>query len=291
MPTARGSGTLVRDIEAKEITETVCRLLQAANFSLPDDVLAALKQARDREESPAGREVLDKILENAAIAASDQMPLCQDCGAAVVFLELGQEIHIIGGDLYAAVNEGVRRAYTDGYLRKSMVRQPFSARVNTTDNTPAIIYTDIAPGDKLKIITLPKGAGAENMARLTMLPPAAGRQGVVDFAVKAVDEAGSNPCPPIILGLGVGGTAEKTMMLAKRALLRRVGEPNPDKEIAELEQEILQRVNNLGIGPMGYGGRITALAVHIEVFPAHIGSLPVAANLQCHCARHREAVL
>jgi fumarate hydratase subunit alpha len=206
-------------------------------------------------------------------------------------LELGQEVHITGGDLYPAVNEGVRQGYNEGYLRKSMVRQPYSARVNTKDNTPAIIYTDIVPGDKLKITVMPKGGGAENMTRLGMLSPAGGRQGVIDLVVKAVDEAGSNPCPPVVVGIGIGGTAEKAVLLAKKALLRKIGEPNPDPEMAELEREILQRVNNLGIGPMGYGGRITALAVHAEAFPAHIASLPVAVNLQCHSARHKETTL
>ena len=281
----------MREIEASAVTQAVNRLFQEVNSRLGEDVLSALKQARDREESPAGREVIDRILENADIAASEGVPLCQDCGSAVVFLELGQEVHIVGGELYDAVNEGVRRAYDEGYLRKSMVRQPFSARINTGDNTPAVIYTDVAPGDKLKITVMPKGGGAENMSRLAMLPPAKGRQGVADFAVSAVAEAGSNPCPPIIVGLGVGGTAEKTMVLAKRALLRKVGEPNPDAEIADLEKEIWQRINSLGIGPMGYGGRVTALAVHVEVFPAHIASLPVAVNLQCHSARHKEVVL
>lgn len=281
----------MRDIDAQEITKTVSRLFQDANFFLGDDVLASLKQAREAEESPVGREVLDRILENADISARERIPLCQDCGAAVVFLELGQEAHIVGGDLYAAVNEGVRQGYNEGYLRKSMVRQPYSARVNTKDNTPAIIYTDIVPGDKLKITVVPKGGGAENMTRLGMLTPASGRQGIIDFVVKAVDEAGSNPCPPVIVGVGIGGTAEKTVLLAKRALLRLVGEPNPDSEVAQLEQEILQRVNNLGIGSMGYGGRITALAVHVEISPCHIASMPVAVNLNCHSARHKEAIL
>jgi len=281
----------MRDIDAKEVTTTVSHLFQEANLFLPDDVLTCLKQARENEESPVGREVLDRILENAEISAREKIPLCQDTGAAVVLLELGQEVHITGGDLYTAVNEGVRHGYDEGYLRKSMVRQPYSARVNTKDNTPAIIYTDIVPGDKLKIIVMPKGGGAENMTRLAMLSPARGRQGVIDFVVSAVDEAGSNPCPPVIVGVGIGGTAEKALMLAKRASLRKIGEPNPDAEVAELEKEILQRVNNLGIGPMGYGGRTTALAVHAEVFPAHIASLPVAVNLQCHSARHKEATL
>jgi len=219
------------------------------------------------------------------------VPLCQDCGAAVVLLELGQEVHITGGDLYTAVNAGVRQAYDEGYLRKSMVRQPYSARINTKDNTPAIIYTDVVPGDKLKITVMPKGGGAENMTRLAMLTPARGCQGIIDFVVNAVDEAGSNPCPPVIVGVGIGGTAERTLTLAKRALVRKVGEPSPDAEVAELEKEILKRINNLGIGPMGYGGRVTALAVHVEVFPAHIASMPVAVNLQCHSARHKEAIL
>ena len=204
---------------------------------------------------------------------------------------MGQDVHIVGGDLYEAVNDGVRQAYDEGYLRKSVVRQPFSARVNTRDNTPAIIHTDVVPGDKLRIMVMPKGGGAENMTRLGMLMPSVGRQGVIDFVVKAVDEAGSNPCPPVIVGVGVGGTAEETMLLAKKALLRKVGEPNPDAEIAQLEREILQRVNNLGIGPQGFGGRVTALAVHVEVLPCHIASMPVAANLQCHSARHKEATL
>ncbi len=281
----------MRDIDSKEVTKTVSRLFQEACHYLPEDVLTSLKQAREAEESPVAREVLDRILENAEISVKEKIPLCQDTGAAVVLLELGQEAHITGGDLYTAVNEGVRQGYDEGYLRKSMARQPYSARVNTKDNTPAIIYTDIVPGDKLKISVLPKGGGAENMARLAMLSPSRGRQGVIDFVVSVVDEAGSNPCPPVIVGVGIGGTVEKTFILAKRALLRRVGEPNPDAEVAELEKEILQRVNNLGIGPMGYGGRVTALAVHVEVFPAHIASLPVAVNLQCHSARHKEAIL
>ena len=281
----------MRDIETKRVTETVSQLFQEACYKLPDDVLATLRQAREAEESSVGCEVLDRILENAELAVKGDIPLCQDTGTALVFLELGQEAHITGGDLYTAINEGVRQAYDEGYLRKSMVRQPFSARVNTKDNTPAVIYTDIVPGDKLKITVLPKGGGAENMARLAMLTPSRGRQGIVDFVVNAVDEAGSNPCPPVIVGVGIGGTVERTILLAKRALMRKVGEPNPDAEVAELEKELLERINKLGIGPMGYGGRVTALAVHVEVFPAHIASMPVAVNLQCHSARHKEAIL
>ena len=281
----------MRDINVNEVTKAVSQLFQEACYYLPEDVLNALKQAREAEESPVGRKVLDRILENAEISAKGEIPLCQDTGDAVVFLELGQDIHIVGGDLYSAINEGVRQGYNEGYLRKSMVSRPFSARINTKDNTPAIIYTDIVPGDRLKIIAMPKGGGAENMSRLAILLPAKGRQGVVDFVVNTVDEAGTNACPPVIIGVGIGGTVEKTVMLAKKALSRKVGQPNPDPEVAELEKEILNRVNNLGIGPMGYGGRITALAVHAEVFPTHIASLPVAVNLQCWCARHKEAII
>jgi fumarate hydratase subunit alpha len=281
----------MRSIKADIITEAVSKLFKQANYELGEDVLAAIRKARQDEESPLGREVIDRILENAGIAASEKVALCQDCGVALVFLELGQDACIVGGDLYEAINEGVRRAYHEGYLRKSMVSHPFSTRTNTGNNTPAVIHTDIVPGDKLRITVMPKGAGAENMTRLGMLLPAAGRQGVVDFVVSAVDEAWSSPCPPVIIGVGIGGTAEKTLMLAKQALLREVGKPNPDAEIADLEKEILQKVNNLGIGPMGYGGRMTALAVHVESFPAHIGSLPVAVSFQCHSARHKEAIL
>jgi len=281
----------MRTIDAKEVTKTVAGLFQDACYHLPEDILNALKQAQKTEESPVGREILASMLNNSESSAKDKIPLCQDTGSALVFLELGQEVHITGGDLYTAVNKGVQQAYEEGYLRKSMVRQPFSARVNTKDNTPAIIYTDIAPGDKLKISALPKGGGAENMTRLAMLKPAQGRQGIIDFIVNAVDEAGSNPCPPVIVGIGIGGTVDRTILLAKKALLRKLGELNPDSEVAELEKEVLERVNKLGIGPMGYGGRVTALAVHAEVLPAHIASLPVALNFQCWCARHKEAII
>ncbi len=281
----------MREIKVSDVTETIARLFEHSCHYLPEDVLAALKKAREEEESPVCRAVFDRMLEDAEIAGKEQIPLCQDTGVAIVFLELGQEVHITGGDLYTAVNEGVRQGYDRGYLRKSVVRQPFSARVNTKDNTPAIIYTDIVPGDKLKIIAKPKGGGSENMTRLTVLTPAKGRQGVIDYVVNRVDESGSNPCPPVIVGVGIGGTAERTMMMAKKALLRKVGQPSPDAEVAELEKDILERVNKLGIGAMGYGGRITALAVHAEVFPCHIASLPVAVNLQCWCARHEEAIL
>ncbi|MBN1176160.1 MAG: fumarate hydratase [Dehalococcoidales bacterium] len=281
----------MREIKAEAVTAAVASLFKQANYELGGDVLDALKKARREEESPSGSEVLDTILKNADIAKSERIPLCQDCGIAVVFLEIGQDVHVIGGDLYTAVNAGVKQAYEEGYLRKSIVTQPFSERKNTGDNTPAVIHTDIVPGDKLKITVLPKGGGAENMAKLGMLLPSAGRQGVVEFVVNAVDEAWSKPCPPVIIGVGIGGTAEKSVAMAKHALLRKVGEPSPDTGTADLEREILEKVNNLGIGPMGYGGRITALAVHAETFPTHITSLPVAVNLQCHSARHREVIL
>ncbi|MFC1939269.1 fumarate hydratase [Chloroflexota bacterium] len=281
----------MRNIGAQEVTEAVSRLCQESNFFLPDDVLSALKQARQTEESPLGQQTLDQILDNAKLAQEEEIAICQDTGVAVVYLEVGQDVHITGVDLYKAIEEGVRQGYDKGYLRKSMVAQPFSSRVNTKDNTPAVIHTDIVPGDKLKITVMPKGGGSENMTRLFMLTPARGRQGIIDSVVQAVDEAGSNPCPPVVVGVGIGGTAEKAMALAKKSLLRPVGRSSPDPEVAELEKELLQRINSLGIGPQGFGGRTTALAVHIETFPAHIASMPLAVNLQCHAARHKEVVL
>jgi fumarate hydratase subunit alpha len=283
--------TPMREISAAEITDAVSRLFRRAGYELGPDVLAALEKARHEEESPTGREVLDSILRNARVAKAENIPLCQDCGAAVVFLEIGQDVHVTGGDLTGAVNEGVRRAYEEGCLRKSIVAQPFSARPNTGDNTPAVIHIAIVPGEQVGITVLPKGGGAENMAKLGMLLPAAGRQGIIDFVVRAVEEASSKPCPPVIIGVGIGGTADKVMALAKHALIREVGAVSPDPETAELERDILHTINDLGIGPMGYGGRVTALAVHVETFPTHITSLPVAVNLQCHSARHRSAKL
>jgi fumarate hydratase subunit alpha len=281
----------MREIAAKDITKTVTRLCKEANYFLGEDVLSALKKAREKEESPTAMGVLDQIIENADIAAKEEMPLCQDCGLAIVFVELGQDAHVTGGDLYEAIHEGVRQGYAEGYLRKSVVKQPFSARINTKDNTPAIIHTEIVKGDKLKLTVAPKGGGSENMSRFVVLKPAQGRAGVVDFVVKAVEEAGSNPCPPTIVGVGIGGSAERAMQLAKKSLLRKVGEPSQDKEVAELESELLERINATGVGPGGVGGRFTSLAVHVETHPAHIASMPVAVNLQCHSARHKEAVL
>ncbi|MFA5368260.1 MAG: fumarate hydratase [Dehalococcoidia bacterium] len=281
----------MREIAAKDITKAVTRLCKEANYFLGEDVLSALKKARDKEESPTAMGVLDQIIENADIAAKEEMPLCQDCGLAIVFVEMGQDAHVTGGDLYEAIHEGVRQGYAEGYLRKSVVKQPFSARMNTKDNTPAIVHIEIIKGDKIKLTVAPKGGGSENMSRFTVLKPAQGRAGVIDFVVKTVDEAGSNPCPPTIIGVGIGGSAEKAMYLAKKSLLRKVGEPSKDKEVAELEAELLQRINATGIGPGGVGGRITSLAVHVETHPAHIASMPVAVNIQCHSARHKEAVL
>jgi fumarate hydratase subunit alpha len=281
----------VKEIHTDQIRETVARLCIETNYYLGEDVLSALRSYREAEVSPVGREVLDQILENAEIARKEQMPLCQDCGLTVIFMELGQEVHIVGGSLNEAIAEGVRQGYADGYLRKSMVDQPFSARVNTKDNTPPVIHTTIVPGDQLKIILAPKGGGSENMSQLAMLKPADGREGVVDFVVESVRRAGANPCPPIIVGVGVGGSAEKAMWLAKHSLLREVGQSSPDPEVAELEADILERVNRIGIGPQGFGGLTTALAVHVETYPCHIASMPAAVNIQCHSARHKEAVL
>ena len=281
----------MREIHSDQITETVARLCVESNYYLGDDVSIALHRYREAETSPVGREVLDQILENAEIARDEQMPLCQDCGLTVVFLELGQEAHVVGGDLNEAIAEGVRQGYKDGYLRKSMVQRPFSARINTKDNTPPVLHTTIVPGDRLRIIVAPKGGGSENMSQLGMLKPADGREGVIKFVVEAVRRAGANPCPPIIVGVGVGGSAEKVLWLAKHSLLRNVGQPHADPEVAELEAEILERVNRLGIGPQGFGGLTTALAVHVETFPCHIASMPVAVNIQCHSARHKEATL
>jgi fumarate hydratase subunit alpha len=281
----------MREITTDKIIGTVSQLCQEANFNLCEDVLKAIQKSKENEVSEVAKEVLSLIQENAKIAADEKIPLCQDCGAAVIFIDLGQEVHITGGDFYDALTEGVRQGYEKGYLRKSMVDKPFSARINTKDNTPPIIHTRIVPGDQLKIIVAPKGGGSENMSKFAVLKPSQGRQGVIDFVVNAVDEAGSNPCPPLIVGVGIGGTAERTMELAKRSLLREVGKANDDPEIAELEAEILKRVNAAGTGPQGFGGRTTALSVHVETFPSHIASLPVAVNIQCHSARHKEAVL
>ena len=281
----------MRDIGCDDISDTVARLCIEANYLLGDDVIEALRRARTDEVSTVGQEVLDQLLENALVAREGVLPLCQDTGLVVVFLAVGQAVHVVGGELYRAVNDGVRRGYDEGYLRKSIVDRPFSARGNTRDNTPAVIHCQIVPGDKLQIAVVPKGGGSENMSALGMLKPADGREGVIDFVVGTVERAGANPCPPTIVGVGVGGTAEKAMLLAKQSLLRPVGQPSPEADVAELERDMLERVNRLGIGPQGLGGRSTSLAVHVETYPCHIASLPVAVNMQCHSARHKEATL
>lgn len=281
----------MREIRAGEIADAVARLLQEAAFELPDDVLRALKLARDSEPSPLGRETLERLIENAATARRENLPLCQDCGMVTVFLEIGQDVHISGGGLSEAVQEGIRKAYRQAHLRRSVVRQPFTARVNTGDNTPAVVHSEIAPGDRLRITVMPRGGGSENMTRLFMLTPAEGREGIINSVVKAVDEAGSNPCPPVVVGIGIGGSAEYALLLSKKALLRPLGRPSADPESAALEKELLDRINALGIGPGGFGGRTTALAVHVETFATHLASLPLAVSLLCHAARHKETVI
>jgi fumarate hydratase subunit alpha len=281
----------MREIDVDTIRETVSRLCQEATCLLPEDVVGALATARERERSPVAIKVLDQILLNAELAKEEMLPLCQDTGTTVVFLEIGQDVHISGGYLIDAVNEGVGAGYTEGFLRASIVDRPFSARTNTKNNTPAIVHTEIVRGDSLRIQVMPKGGGCENMSRFTIMLPNAGKAGITDFVLRTVDESGGNPCPPIIVGLGVGGTAEHAMFMAKHALTRKVGDPNPDAEQGEFEAELLEKVNALGVGPQAVGGTETALAVHMETHPTHIASLPVAVNLQCHSARLQEAVL
>ena len=281
----------MKEIHVSQITETVARLCQDATHNLPEDVVAALRRAERSEESPLARQVLIEILDNAELARREMLPLCQDTGTAVVFAEVGQDVHIVGGAFADAINAGVAKGYTEGYLRKSIVDKPFSARTNTQDNTPAVVHTEIVPGDGLKLAVLPKGGGCENMSRFAILLPGAAKEGITNFVLRAVEESGGNPCPPVIVGVGIGGTAEYSMTLAKKALTRRVGDQNPDPETAELEAELLEKVNALGLGPQAVGGRNTALAVHIETYPTHIAALPVAVNLQCHSARFKSAEL
>jgi len=279
----------MREVNAKQITEVVKKLCIESNYYLTEDVLKALEEAEKREESPVGKEVFQQLKENIRIAREEQVALCQDTGLAVVFVELGQDVHIVGGDFNEAIHEGVRQGYKEGYLRKSSCH-PFS-RVNTKDNTPAIIHSSLVPGDKIKIILAPKGGGSENMSMVAMLSPSEGIDGVKNRVVEWVKQAGSNPCPPVIVGVGVGGTIEEVALTAKKALLRPLGKRNPDPQLAAMEEELLTRINNLGIGPQGLGGRITALAVNVELIPCHIASLPMAVNLNCHAHRHQEAVI
>ncbi len=280
----------VREISAKKIADTVARLAMEANFDLEHDVYEALRRGVGMEESLVGKEIFNQLLENAGIARDERMPICQDTGLAVVFVDIGQDAHVAGGALEEAVNEGVRRGYTEGYLRKSVLGDPLK-RVNTKDNTPAVIHVRIVPGNKLALWVVPKGGGSENMSKIAMLKPADGVEGVKKFVVESVRVASANPCPPIIVGVGVGGSFEQCAMNAKRSLLREIGSRHPDPYYADLEAELLKKVNDLGVGPMGLGGRITALAVHIVAAPCHIASLPVAVNINCHAARHKTAVL
>jgi fumarate hydratase subunit alpha len=280
---------MIREISVDEITKVVRDLCIDANYNLGEDVLSALDKAIEEEESPEAKEVLKELIENATIARQEKVAICQDCGLAVVFVEIGQDVHLTDGDLKEAINEGVRRGYDEGYLRKSSCH-PIT-RKNTGDNTPVIIHYDIVPGDRVKIIVAPKGGGSENMSRVTMLTPADGMEGVAEYVVNRVRESGSNPCPPTIVGIGVGGTFERSAILAKKALLRFLGNRNPDPELAKIEEDILVKLKRLGIGPMGYGGTTTSLEVFLEMEPCHIASLPVAVNIQCHAARHKEVVI
>jgi len=279
----------MRNINAQCITDTVKRLCIEANCHLSGDMKACIADFYDREPWPQAKEILERIIENYQIADEKRQPICQDTGVACVFLKIGQDVHI-QGDLIEAVNEGVRQGYGEGYLRKSVVRDPLD-RVNTGDNTPAMLYTELVPGDKIEITVAPKGFGSENMSQIKMLRPSDGVEGVKDFVVKAVEEAGPNPCPPIVVGVGIGGTFDKAAYLAKKALLRPVDRRNENPFYAALEQELLEKINALGIGPQGFGGMTTALAVNIEQYPTHIAGLPVAVNINCHVTRHKTEVI
>jgi len=283
---------LVREIKCAKIIEVVKKLCIDANYEIGNDVIKAILEARKKEESPTAIDILDQILQNAKIAKEEKIPLCQDTGFAVFFVELGQEVKITGGDFLSAFNKGTALGYEEGYLRKSIVADPVFSRINTRNNTPSVVYTDIVPGDKVKIGFCAKGGGAENMSEVKMLNPADGIEGIKNFVVERVKKSGGNPCPPLIVGVGIGGTFEKVAMLSKKALLREpLGTENPDPRFGELEKELILRINKLGIGPMGLGGRTTALAVHIETFPSHIANLPVAVNLSCHSLRRKTVVI
>ncbi len=279
----------MREIEVAKVTQAVKEAAIAANYEPGEDLLRALARGAAEEESESGREIFRQLLENARIAQKERVPMCQDCGLAVVFVELGQDVHLVGGNFEMAIHEGVRQGYGEGYLRKSLCH-PLT-RANTGDNTPAVIHTEIVAGDSLRLTVVPKGGGSENMSRVHMLKPAEGWAGVKEKVVATVREAGPNPCPPIIVGVGIGGTFERAALLSKKALIRELGLPHADPELAKLEQELLLAVNDLGIGPQGLGGRITALAVQLLMQPSHIASLPVAVNIQCHASRHKEVIL
>lgn len=280
----------MREILVEDVTRTVRDLCIEANTCLGDDQIAALRRARSEEESPLGREVLDNLLENARVSCGEGVPFCQDTGYAVFFVELGEEVRFTGGEIGSAIDEGVRRGYSEGYLRSSLVKSPVE-RVNTGDNTPAVVYYDLVPGDALKLTALIKGGGCDNMSALKMLTPAEGVEGMKRFVVETIENAGPNASPPMTVGVGIGGPFEKAAQLAKKALTRTSGEPSPDPALAALERELLAEINATGIGPAGYGGKVTALAVHVESFPTHIASFPVAVNLDCHSHRTRRAEL
>ena len=280
----------MREITASAITQKIHGMCIEANYLLPGDVSERIRACCQSEPWEPARETLERIVLNMDIAKDEQLPLCQDTGMACVFLELGQEVHITGGDLYEAVHEGVRQGYAQGFLRKSVVGDPLR-RKNTGDNTPALIHAEIVPGDKLTVTVAPKGFGSENMSRLVMLPPSGGEKGVKDFVVETVRLAGPNPCPPIVVGVGVGGSFDRVAYLAKKALMRPMDRPNPDPYYRAMEEELLERINALGIGPQGFGGKTTALGVNIETFPTHIAGLPVAVNINCHVTRHVQATL
>jgi len=280
----------MKEIHVSDITNAVRNLCIDSNYYLSDDVRNRLKEAYEKETWAIAKDILDKILINADIAKNQRMPMCQDTGMTCVFVDMGQDVHVVGGNLEEAINEGIRQGYAEGYLRKSVVSDPLN-RVNTKDNTPGVLYYNIVPGDKLKITVAPKGFGSENMSQLKMLKPADGVQGVKDFVMKVVKEAGPNPCPPIIVGIGIGGTFDKSANLAKKALIRLTSERNPNPYYADLERELMESINALGIGPQGFGGRSTALAVNIETYATHIAGLPVAVNINCHATRHAEIEL
>lgn len=281
----------MREVALADLAALVSRLYQEANFRLPADVINALELALNREDSPLGRDVLQTLLENAQLAGDKRLPLCQDTGIAFVLVEVGQEVHFTGGTLKEAVDEGIASAVREGHLRASVVAGPCLDRTNTSDNTPAVLHVDLVAGDEVKVWVLPKGAGSENMSRVAMLKPAAGTEGVIDFITTAVFDAGANPCPPVFLGVGIGGTMDKAVELSKRALLRPAGQPHPDPRLATLEADIFERVNALGIGPGGFGGRVTCLGAAVEDYPCHIASLPVAVNIQCNSARRASGSL
>jgi fumarate hydratase subunit alpha len=279
----------MREVSTKRIIVEVRDSVIRANYELGEEVVQAFKDALGYEESPVARDILGQLMENATIAKEERIPICQDTGVAVVFVELGQEVSIVGGDFKSALEEGIRQGYEDGFLRKS-VCHPFT-RQNTGDNTPIIVHFDVVPGDKLKIWVVPKGGGSENMSQLFMLPPSAGWAGIREKVVETVEDAGPNPCPPTIVGVGIGGNFEQSALMAKKALLRPLGTKNQDPELAKMEEELLIEINKTGIGPQGLGGRVTSLAVHILMMPCHIASLPLAVNIQCHATRHLEVVL